>query len=120
LADGESVAVSAAANGRDYPGMLAERNDRVQLMLRNGKRMSLATAALLLSGFSTSITWPENVTAPKRSADAQLQPQSSATTKPTMTADEQEKLKKELIKARDRQSQVKSNERAVPARAKKP
>jgi hypothetical protein len=37
-----------------------------------------------------------------------------------MTADEQEKLKKELIKARDRQSQVKSNERAVPARAKKP
>ena len=82
--------------------------------------MSLATAALLLSGFSTSITRAENVTAPKRSAYAQRQPQSSATTKPTMTADEQEKLKKELIKARDRQSQVKSKEGAVPARAKKP
>jgi hypothetical protein len=40
--------------------------------------------------------------------------------KPAMTADEQAKLKKDLIQARDRQSEVKAKESAAPTQAKKP
>jgi hypothetical protein len=40
--------------------------------------------------------------------------------KPAMTTDEQAKLKKELIKARDRQDQVKAKESVAPAKAKEP
>jgi hypothetical protein len=40
--------------------------------------------------------------------------------KPSMSADEQAKLKKDLIQARDRQSEVKAKESTAPAQAKKP
>ena len=40
--------------------------------------------------------------------------------KPAITADEQAKLKKELIDARDRQSQVKAKESPARANPKKP
>jgi hypothetical protein len=72
------------------------------------KRMTmkkLATAALLLSGFSIATARAEETAVPKRSAYPQLQP---LTSKPGMTAADQEKLKKELSNA------------AARAKAKKP
>jgi hypothetical protein len=42
-------------------------------MMRNGKTMSLATAALLLSGLSISIARAEETSIPKQSADPRLQ-----------------------------------------------
>jgi len=64
----------------------------------------LAAASLLLSGLSITTARAET-TVPKRSAYPQLQP---STIKPTMTAAEQEKIKKEL------------NNAAARAKAKKP
>jgi hypothetical protein len=68
--------------------------------------MSLATTALLLSGFSIATARAEETAVPKRGAYPQLPPPTS--TKPGMTAAEQEKLKKELSNA------------AARAKAKKP
>jgi hypothetical protein len=65
----------------------------------------LATAALLLSGFSIATARAEETAVPKRSAYPQLQP---LTSKPGMTVADQEKLKKELSNA------------AARAKAKKP
>jgi hypothetical protein len=76
-------------------------------MLANRMTMKkLATAALLLlSGFSIATARAEETAVPKRSAYPQLQP---LTSKPGMTAADQEKLKKELSNA------------AARAKAKKP
>jgi hypothetical protein len=73
----------------------------------SGNRMSitLATAAVLLSDFSIATARAEETAVPKRGAYPDLQP---LTSKPGMTAVEQEKLKKEL------------NNAAARARAKKP
>ena len=69
-------------------------------MSRNRKTMTLAVAALLLSGFSIATARAEQTTVPKRSAYPQLEPATS--TRPGMTAAEQEKLKKELSNAASR------------------
>jgi hypothetical protein len=87
-------------------------------MLITGKAVSLA-AALLLPCLSISIATAETAAASKHSADPQL-PDPSTRDRPGMTVDEQEKLKKELIDARNRQSQVKAKESAAHAKAKKP
>jgi hypothetical protein len=78
----------------------------------------LLAAAALLSGFSISIAWAEQTAVPKTNAYPQLAPQAS--TSSAMTADEQEKLKKDLIKARERQSQIKAKENAARTKPKKP
>jgi hypothetical protein len=89
-------------------------------MLRNGKTLSLATAALLLlSVQSISIAWAEDAAVSKRSAYPELKDQSSTSNKPGMTAGEQEKLKNDLINARER-SQVKAKENAARPKPKKP
>jgi hypothetical protein len=75
-------------------------------MSKNRKIMTLAAAALLQSGFSIATVRAETTAAPKRSAYPQLEPPTS--TRPGMTATEQEKLKKEL------------NDAATRAKAKKP
>jgi len=75
-------------------------------MFGNRMRITLATAALLLSDFSIATARAEETAVPKRGAYPQLQPATS--NKPGMTAAEQEKLKKELSNAGAR------------ARAKKP
>ena len=77
--------------------------------------MTLAAAALLLSGFSIATARAEGPAVPKRSAYPELQDKPSTSNKPGMTADEKEKLMKELIKARD-----KTKGSAAPAKAKKP
>jgi hypothetical protein len=84
-------------------------------MLRNRTIMTLAAAALLLSGFSIATARAEGPAVPKRSAYPELQDKPSTSNKPGMTADEKEKLMKELIKARD-----KAKGSAAPAKAKKP
>jgi len=89
------------------------------LMLRIGKIVSLAGAALLLSGLSISIAGAETAAVSKPGNHPQL-PDSSTRDRPGMTVDQQEKLKKELIDARNRQSQVKAKESAAHAKAKKP
>jgi hypothetical protein len=80
--------------------------------------MASAAAALLLLGLSISPARAETAV-PKRSAYPQL-PDPSTRDKPAMTVDEQQKLKKELIDARNRQSQVKSKESAGRPKAKRP
>ncbi len=81
-------------------------------MLRNGKAMWLATAALLLSYLWISIARAQE-TIPKQSTYPRLEDQPS--NKPRTTADELEKLKKEMINARD-----KAKRSAAPTKAKKP
>jgi hypothetical protein len=83
-------------------------------MLSNGKIVSSLATAALLSGFSISIARAEETAIPKQNAYPKLQEKPQ---KPAMTADEQEKLKKELINARDRQKKAKDN---AAAKAKKP
>jgi hypothetical protein len=61
--------------------------------------MILATAALLLSGFSIATARSEETAVPKRSAYPQVQDKPSASNKSGMTAAEKEKLKKELSNA---------------------
>jgi hypothetical protein len=73
----------------------------------NGKTKSLATAALLLSGLWFGMcadARAEATTAPKQSAYRGVQDPAATRDKPAMTADEQAKLKKDLIDARDRQT----------------
>ena len=68
-------------------------------MTRNRKAMTLATAVLLLSDLWIATVRAEEAAVPKRSAKPQVAPLSS---KPAMTAVEQEKLKKELSDAAKR------------------
>jgi hypothetical protein len=82
------------------------------------KRMTLAAAALLLSGSSISAARAEQTTVPKPSAYPNLQ--DNPGTKPRTTAAEQEKLIKELGNVRDRQSPAKTKENAAGAKARKP
>jgi hypothetical protein len=89
-------------------------------MLRHRKTMTLATAALLLSDFSIATARAEETAVPKRSAYPRLEDKPSTSNKPRITATEQEKLKKELSSARDRQSQVRTKESASRAKAQKP
>jgi hypothetical protein len=77
--------------------------------------MTLAATALLLSGFSIATVRAEGPAVPMGSAYPELQDKPSTRNKPEMTADEKEKLKKELINARD-----KAKGSAPPAKAKKP
>ena len=85
--------------------------------MRIGKTVSLAGAALLLWGLSISTAGAETATVSKPGNHPQL-PNPSTRDRPGMTVDEQEKLKKELIDARNRQ--VKAKESAAHAKAKKP
>ena len=87
-------------------------------MLRRGRSMSLATAALLLS--SLSISRAEDTAVRKQSVYPRIQDQTLTINKHGMTPDEQAKLKKKLIDARDRQSQVKAKESPARAKPKKP
>jgi hypothetical protein len=89
-------------------------------MFRNGKTMSVAAAAVLLSGLSISIARAEEATVSKKSAYPQL-PDPSKRDGPRMTVDEQQKLKNELTNTRDRQnSQAKAKDSAVRPKSKKP
>ena len=93
---------------------------RLSGMLRKTKTRSLATAALL-SSLSISIAWAEETTVPKqKSAYPQLTDQPPAGKMPRMTPDEQEKLKKDLIDARGRQSRVKAKESPTRGKPKEP
>jgi hypothetical protein len=90
-------------------------------MLRNGKTTSFATAALLLLAHSISTARAETTAVPKQSAYSRVQDLPPKREKPGMTVDEQSKLKKELIDARDRQtSHVKAGESAARPKTKKP
>jgi hypothetical protein len=73
----------------------------------------LATAALLLSHLSISIARAEETAVPKQGTYPRLEDQ--PTNKPQITADELEKLKKELINARD-----KAKGSTAPTKSKKP
>jgi hypothetical protein len=66
----------------------------------------LAAAALLLSGqwLMCADARAEATTAPKQSAYPRVQDAPATRDKPAMTADEQAKLKKDLIDARNRQT----------------
>jgi len=89
-------------------------------MLRRGKSMSLATAALLLSSLSISIARAEDTAVRKQSVYPRIQDQPLTSNKHGMTPDEQAELKKKLIDARDRQSQVRAKESPALAKPKKP
>ena len=73
-------------------------------MLRNEKALSLAATLLVFSTAGQA----EDAPASKRSSYPQLQLNPPATDKPLMTPDEQNKLKNELMHARDRQSPAKT------------
>jgi hypothetical protein len=76
-------------------------------MPKNGKTRSLAVAALLLSGLWLGMcadARAEATTAPKQRAYPRVEDVPAKPNKPAMTADEQAKLKKDLIDTRDRQS----------------
>jgi hypothetical protein len=91
----------------------------LSLMLRNGKTTSLTAAALLLWALVISTARAESTAVPKQSAYPQVQDPPSDREKPAMTADEQAKLKKELIDARDRQTS-KAGGSAAGSKTKKP
>jgi len=88
-------------------------------MLRNGIITSFAAAALLLSALVISTARAESTTVPKQSAYPQVQNSPSDREKPAMTADEQAKLKQDLIDARDRQTS-KAGGSAASSKTKKP
>jgi hypothetical protein len=100
------------------PRSLAEQNDLSAgslLMLRDRRTGPLATAALLCLSFCGSAPCAAE------SAYPRVQDQAPAREKPALTVNEQSKLKKELVKARDRQtSQVKARDGAAQAKSKKP
>jgi hypothetical protein len=87
------------------------------------KTTSLAAAVLLPSlwlGMCADAR-AEATTAPKQSAYPQVQDPPAQRDNPAMTADEQSKLKKDLINARDRQtSHVKTKEGATRSKPIKP
>jgi hypothetical protein len=93
-------------------------------MPKDGKTTSLAAAVLLLSGLWLGIcadARAEATTAPKQSAYPPVQDLPAQRDKPTMTVDEQSKLKKDLIDARDRQtSHVKAKQSAARPKPIKP
>jgi hypothetical protein len=90
-------------------------------MFRNGKTMSVAAAAVLLSGLSISIARAEEATVSKKKSAYPQLPDPSKRDGPRMTVDEQQKLKNELTNTRDRQSsQAKAKDGAVRPKSKKP
>jgi hypothetical protein len=93
-------------------------------MAKDERTASLATAVLLLSGLGLGMcadARAKATTAPKQSAYPQVQDMPAKPDKPAMTADEQSKLKKDLINARDRQtSHVKAKEGAIRPKPAKP
>lgn len=101
------------------PRSLAEQNDLSAgslLMLRDRRTRPLATAALLLG-----LSFCGSAPCAAESAYPRVQDQAPAREKPALTVNEQSKLKKELVKARDRQtSQVKARDGAALAKTKKP
>jgi hypothetical protein len=93
-------------------------------MPKDRKTKSLAAAILLLSGLwlgMCSDARAEATTAPKQSAYPPVQDLPAQRDKPAMTVDEQSKLKKDLIDARDRQtSHVKAKEGATRSKPIRP
>lgn len=74
-------------------------------MPKDGKITSLAAAALLLSGHWLAICADARAeAAPRQGAYPQVQDIPAKPDKPAMTADEQSKLKKDLIDAGNRQT----------------
>jgi hypothetical protein len=91
-------------------------------MPKNGKTRSLAAAALLVSGLWFGMCTDaraEATTAPKQRASPQVEDVRAKPDKPAMTADEQAKLKKDLIDARDRQTS-KAKQGAIRSKPIKP
>jgi len=91
-------------------------------MPKNGKTSSFAAAALLASGLWLGMcadARAEATTAPKQRAYPQVEDVPAKPDKPAMTADEQAKLKKDLIDARDRQTS-KAGGSAAGSKTKKP
>ena len=93
-------------------------------MTKDEETTSLAVAVLLLSGLWLSMcaaARAEATTTPKQSAYPAVHDLPAKPDKPAMTADEQSKLKKDLINARDRQtSHVKAKEGASRPKPIKP
>jgi hypothetical protein len=94
-----------------------------KLMPKDEKITSLAAAALLVSGLSLGMcadARAEATTTPKQSAYPPVHDLPAKPDKPAMTADEQSKLKKDLINARDRQSRAKAKEGTTRPKPIKP
>jgi|SRR6516165_10243598 hypothetical protein len=92
------------------------------MMPRNGKTASLAAEVLLLSGLWLGMcadARAESTTTPKQRAYPQVQDLPAQPDKSAMTPDEQSKLKKELIDARDRRT-FKAGGSAARPKTKKP
>ena len=88
-------------------------------MSKAGKTVSLVAAALLLSSLLLVRSATPNAQA--ESAYPNVENLPPKRDEPTMTVDEQSKLKKELNDARDRQtSQVKAKENPQRPKSKKP
>jgi hypothetical protein len=91
-------------------------------MPKNKKTRSLAAVALLLAGLWLGMcadAQAEATTSPKQGAYPRVQDPPAGRDKPAMTADEQAKLKKDLIDARGRQSS-KAKQGATRPKPKKP
>ena len=76
-------------------------------MAKNGKKTSLAAATVLLLDLWHGMcadARAEATTASKQNVYPRVQDPPATRDKPAMTADEQAKLKKDLIDARDRQT----------------
>jgi hypothetical protein len=90
---------------------------------KDKKTTSMATAVMLLSGLwlgTCADAQAEATTAPKQGGYSQTQGP-PARDKSPMTTDEQSKLKKDLINARDRQtSHIKTKEGATRPKPTKP
>jgi hypothetical protein len=85
-------------------------------MFRTAKIVS--AAALVLAGLAVSSGRAEAPLSQRKYLPVEDLPPNRE--KPAMTTDEQAKVKKELIKARDRQDQVKAKESAAPVKPIKP
>ena len=76
-------------------------------MAKNGKKTSLAAATVLLLDLWLGMcagARAEATTSSKQNAYPQVQDPPATRDKPAMTTDQQAKLKKDLINARDRQT----------------
>ena len=93
-------------------------------MPKVGKTTSMATGVILLSGVwlgTCADAQAEATAAPKQGGYPQTQGPPAKREKSPMTTDEQSKLKKELINARDRQtSHIKTKEGATRPKPTKP
>jgi hypothetical protein len=93
-------------------------------MAKDETTTSLAAAVLLVVGLWVGMcadARAEAITAPKQSAFPDLQDLPAKRDKPPMTTDEQSKLKKDLIDARDRRApRVKAKEGPIRPKPIKP